>query len=328
MIDVANQQAGQPGDGLDDFESAVDAFTAPDSQAPADAAADGENGPVQEPASIEQPGSAKEAGNPDPAAAKAPAETQSTDIWANAPAELRDAYQRERADLEHRLRSAQGRLSAADRELAGLRNQSTQQRGAPEEPKPEDAEAAKRKGERLASLQEEYGDIVNPLLDEIGDIRSKMDRLSAPVEQLTQTQRDAAHVAEIDTFAKAHPDWQSYVSDARYPEWLSAQPKAVQDAAARAVNIEDGHEAAWLLSQFKASIGVGTSAPTTPEADPDPKPAADPRRARQLAAGRDGGVGASPPVQSGIPDDFDAATDAYIAKANRETSRKPNGQFA
>jgi ppGpp synthetase/RelA/SpoT-type nucleotidyltranferase len=321
MTNVANSPADQASDGLTDFEDAVDAMLSTDALAPDDSAAN-DNQEGQSSANDNQPGSQMQPGN-DPAAAPAPAATQATDIWANAPQELREAYQRERADFEHRLKSTTGRLSAADRELARLRAESNQ-RAAP-------ATESQSQGngpsdEELLRVQEEYGDIVSPILKQIQGLKEQLGQVSAPIEQINQERALAAQGNEIQILTHAHPDWQSYTNDPRYPEWVSQQPKAVQEAAARAVSLEDGHEAAWLLGQFKQSMGVQQQSPTANNT-PAPKPSADQRRQRQLNAGRDAG-GGSPPVQTGVPDDFDAATEAFINKANREANRRGNGQFA
>lgn len=321
-LDSLNRNQGGDDAELDPFDAAVDEATASRDEAPADDAAaqdqrDPEDADTAEPNS---PGSDAEAGKDDQAAAPAPA--QPSDIWANAPQELREAYQREKQALEHRLNSTTGRLSAADRELARLRSErgaapgatgdQGQQGDKPSQPgNPFESEAVKR-------FREEYGEIAEPVLGIMQTMQQTIDQLQAPVAAVTQERETQARQSEIDVFTSAHPDWQTYVSDPRYATWLDGQPKAVQEAAARAVNVEDGKEAAWLLGVYKQSIGAASPSPTpspTPEPSQQP-PRRDPRRERQLAAGRDGGA-STPPAQSGIPDDFDGAVDAIQAQRER-----------
>lgn len=338
VSDSDTNQSQEGGDALDDFDVAMSELTASSSQAPADdAAADGEGDPDQgSKAAEDQPGSdgsqAEEAGKKDQAAgSQPPAQKQSDDIWANAPPELREAFERERADWNHRLSSTQGRLSVADRELARLRReagtppsgQSHSEIGGSQQQQADNP----FESEQIKALREEYGEVAGPILDLLEDQNRKLAALEAPVAAVSQQQQEAERTSEISTFTTAHPDWERYVSDERYPQWLSQQPKAVQEAAARAVNVEDGHEAAWLLTQFKASIGVTSSAPPASQqngGNGNRQPAPDPKRARQLAAGRDGGASA-PPVQSGVPDDFDGAFDAIVTM--RERQNRTQGQY-
>lgn len=337
VSDYDTNQSQEGGDALDDFDVAMSELTASSDHAPADdAAADGEGDPDQgSKVAEDQPGSdgpqAKEAGNNDQAAGnQPPAQKQSDDIWANAPTELREAYERERADWNHRLSSTQGRLSVADRELARLRReagtppsgQSHSESGGSQQQADNPFES-----EQIKALREEYGEVAGPILDLLEAQNRKLAALAAPVEVVAQQQHEAARNSEISIFTTAHPDWDQYVNDERYPQWLSQQPKAVQEAADRAINVEDGQEAAWLLTQFKASIGVMPSAPPAGQQNSgngNRQPAPDPKRARQLAAGRDGGSSA-PPVQSGVPDDFDGAFDAIIAMRERQNSKQ--GQY-
>lgn len=298
----------------EDFDSAMEKVLAERDGAPADdAAADQNEAPSKPaPAAIEEPGSAQEAGTNDPAAGThPPAVTESNDIWANVPPEARALYERQR----HEMASMRGRLSAADRQLATLRTMSNRDEAQVSSDNPLETDEIK-------ALREEYGEIAEPILKLIGGLQQQVQSLQAPVSQMAEQQEVVGRQSQIDTFITAHPDYQSYVSHPSYLDWLATQPKAVQDAAQRAINIEDGHEAAWLLSQFKASLGTITpqaEAPGQSETtkQPAPQPQTDARRQRQLAAGRDGGTTMAP-VAAGVPaDDFDAAMTAIIAQRER-----------
>jgi hypothetical protein len=309
---------GSDTDTLDAFDLAVDERLGDKAGAPDHSAADGDGAKPGSTESEGKPGSAEEgeAGKKDQAAAPAPAQTQSDDIWANAPPEVREAYQREQALWQHRLASTTGRLSAADRELARLRKEretAPQGQQAGNEGQPAAQADSPFASEKIKKLKEEYGEIADPILGLIEDQARELAALKAPVAEVAQQRDNTLREREIETFIGAHPDWERYVNDERYLPWLDAQPKAVQEAAQRAINVEDGQEAAWLLGQFKAFVSASAPAPQT-------TPSQDPRRQRQLAAGRDGGMTAAPTL-SGVPDDFDAAADAAIAAKERQRSR-------
>lgn len=332
LSDSDRNDADQGGDALSEFDIEVDAILAQEDEPPAgEEAAGGENddpGDVSSEADA-QPGSDEEARKDQAAGGDTPpAGSPSTDIWADAPPALKAAHEAALKDLQTKNNRLIGQVSASDRELARLRRESaakpgTQQgdQGGSQEGDPFDSDEVKR-------FREEYGEIADPVLNLLKAQSEKIARLEAPVAEVAQQRATEAGQRQIEVFTTAHPDWETYVNDKRYPEWLATQPKAVQDAAARAVNVEDGQEAAWLLGQFKAHLGASAQpAPAAEEPKPgqQQQPAPDPKRARQLAAGRDGGQSA-PPVQTGIPDDADAAVDAIIASRQRQANRQ--GQFS
>ena len=93
MSDMAKSEEGQVAEGgMSEFDKAVDGFIlASEQPSPADAGETDQN-PDMPGQIVEQPGSEPEARDSDPVGGEAPpAETQSTDIWANAPAELKAA---------------------------------------------------------------------------------------------------------------------------------------------------------------------------------------------------------------------------------------------
>ena len=312
---------------VDAFDLAVDEALAQREKSPADTG-DDEPGDPDGPAAGEgEPGSAQtEAREDQPAGgadAQPPAGQPTQDIWQNATEEQRAAFQAalaERDQLSTKVTRLIGQVSAADRQLARLRSQSGATSGQQGDSGQDSGNAADPfEAEDIKRWREEYGEIADPVLKLLKSQAAEIAALKAPVAEVAQEREAQVRTAEIETFTRAHPDWEAYVNDQRYPEWLATQPKAVRDAAQRAVNVEDGAEAAWLLSQFKASIGAGGSAPS-----PDPRPGSgkptpsltDLKRQRQLGAGRDGG-GSAAPMQTGIPDDFDAATAAAEAALER-----------
>lgn len=307
-----------------EFDAAFEEAIASRGDAPAhDAAADDERDPIDDDGDGQSPGSAhSEAGSNDQAAAPAPA--QPSDIWANAPQELREARERETAQLMHRLNSTAGRLSASDRELARLRAERVAKAGT------SDGNASTHKGlkhfeaEEVQRSREEYGEAVTPGMNATINTLTEFEERIAPLEAMLAASAEeraaAAQQAQIDVFTAAHPDYWNYVDRPEWNDWVDSQPPLVQQMIQRARTVEDGQEAAWLLTQFKSHLGA--IAPSQNRQD-TAQPHRDPRRQRQLAAGRDGGQG-SPPVQSGSPEDWDGAVDAAI---NRSDRQQRNGRF-
>lgn len=315
--------AAQAADAPDEFDLAMEEF-ASDDTAPADAAASVVDDPTAPaPQGDAQPGSTQEAGQPAQAAgATPPASDQSTDIWASAPLELREAHQAAVRDQELRYNSVRGRLSAADRQLAQLRGQqggsAPQSEGTGQAPQGQPENPFQ--SETMTRLREEYGEVAGPLVDMMEQMWGKLSTLEQPVQQLGQ-ERAAAHLnQQEELLSSQHSDWQTVVADERFGGWVTTQPRFVQEALARnADSIVDAEEAASVIGMFKATIGAGATPPPPPPPPPNPQVQnLDNRRQRQLEAGKDAGHGGAAPMASGIPDDFDTAMDAYIAKAERQ----------
>ncbi len=308
-------------DGPDEFDLAMDEL-ASGTPPPADKAAGEMSDPgepddkVDTPPSSGQPEERQDpvAGTPPPAGAP------STDIWANAPAELREAYQTAMREADTRFDRLRGKLSTSDRQLAELRASQGRAPAREQEPGPAPAEQPASdpfESDAIKKLREDYGEVAGPLVDLIQTLSGEIQSLKAPVQQMGQERYQAEIGAQASILADQHPDYEACVNDPRYSEWAESQPQMVRDAIARnAKAIVNGEDAAMVIGMFKASIGAGTPPPPPPPPPPpNPQPSAiEQRRQRQLEAGRDGGQGNAAPASSGVPDDFDSAMDVYMAR--------------
>ena len=324
------QESGAPGqaasDGPDEFDLSMDEFasgkTPPADRAAGDKATDPDDGHKEQ--GDTPPGSA-EAGASTTAAGAAPlAGDQSDDIWANAPEPLRNAYAAIQRDYEYKLSAAKGRLSAADRELDRLRREQQTRQTEPTGSEGQGGQAANADDpfnpQKLAQLREEYGEVAGPLVDMIDALKGKVDQIAQPVQQLQQSQSEAAAIAQVQTLQTRHPDWQQTVSDDRFRGWYEQQPQFIRTAIERNANgIVDGQEAAHVLDLYKQAIGAG-SPPPSQQQDTGQSRLSD-KRQRQLDAARDAASGGGQAATAGIPDDFDAAMDAYAARADARGRR-------
>lgn len=318
-----------PSEDADDFDKAFDEIASGAAEAPAENAgdddgadpvpeADGESSPPAGEAAGEE---ANVAGNQPPASAE-----PSDDIWANAPPELREARERELRDYNFRLQSANGRVSALHRKLNEQSAQPSQRQDGGAKPAPAAGSEADPSGDAndpLAKLVEEYPEIGGPILDTINGLKEQITQLSQPVASIAEAQQVTEKAKQYGILADRHPDWQQLAQDDRWGGWIETQPRAVQEAFARNVDVSDGQEAAWVLDLFKRDMGISAPA-VQPAPAPSPTPApssaplsADQRRQKQLDAGRDGGSGGGPTVTNEIPDDFDAEFDRIQAKKRR-----------
>lgn len=313
-----------PSEDADDFDAAFNEIASGNSEPPASEAGDDDDDPdpvpeadgeASPPAGAAAGEEANVADDQSPAGA-----APSDDIWANAPPELREAREKELRDLNFRLSSQQGRVSALHRKLQERERQ--QQPGQDGGGQPE-ARRADEGGEPandpLATLKEEYPEIAAPIVATIESLQQQIADLSQPVTSMAEAQAQTFKAQQYGILAQRHPDWQELAQDDRWGGWIEAQPRAVQEAFARNVDVSDGKEAAWVLDLFKADMGISAPTPApsptpAPTPAPSPAPTADQRRQKQLDAGRDGGSGGGPTVTNELPDDFDAELDRIQAK--------------
>ena len=304
----------------EEFDAAFEQATG--SEHDPDGAIGSDDQPVQPSGgAAEQPAPANAGATPPPAAVQAPAQANSTDdIWSKADPVVRDAFETYKRDMELRLNGARGRASGQERELQQLRqrlaeleagNGNAHQNGQAAANDEGGQNATPLSDESLNRLREDYPEVAGPLLDVIGDLKAQIGQLQAPVGVLQQQQQVAALTAQEQLLASQHPDWLQAASDDRFRGWLETQPTSIKEAFARNESaIVDGADAALVIGKFKSDLGFAApaqqQAPTNPVQD---------RRQRQIAAGRDAGRN-GPPAATGIAqDDFDAAYDAFAARA-------------
>lgn len=310
-----------------EFDADLDAAISAMDGAPADdAAATGEREEQQQSAA-EAPAPAPDAAADAPGADSnaSPQGSATDDPWANAPAELREARERELRDWDLRFRSANGRVSALQRQLAQFQQQTQQQPAQQQEPQQQretqqpvaGSSGINLQDPKFQQLREDFPEVAGPLLDVIADLSSQLGNVRQVAGTFEQQQTQAFLAQQEQALAQAHPDWVQAATDDRFAGWLQTQPTAIQEAFQRNHDaIVNGQDAALVIGMFKQAVGF--SSPQQQQTPTTPAPAQDPRRQRQLAAGRDAGRN-SPPAASGIADnDFDAHLDAAIAKLDKQ----------
>lgn len=311
----ANAPAPTPGDsdGFDAaFQEAADLY---DGKSPAPAAVPEQD---EAPAGTEDaPSPAQPAADPEDAAddsGSPPADTPTIDdIWKNAPPELREAHEKQLRDMDLRYRSSQGRVSALDRELARYRSQQQGQPGQQQERQPEPQPSPQPnadqsdKARKLAELREEYPDLAEPILDEMAELRTRLDRLDQGYGAIEQERVSAAVQEQQQRLLEVHPDYLATARDERFMGWLETKSQAVRDAFQRNFSeIVDAEDAALVIGMFKNEMGIAGTGQQPTQQPSAQQPAPSQRRQRQLAAGRDAG-GNGPAATQGVPDDFEAA---------------------
>lgn len=262
----------------------------------------------EKPASTQVASEAPEGQETPPAASFA---AQAPDIWANASPEQKAAYDAlvaDRAKLEQKARSAEGRATAHQRKIDELYRQM----------QPSGNEAANRlhqARQTLTAKEADYPEIITPFAKAIDAVNENISQLSAA----EQRRREAAQAELADIvrdeeakLAEEHPDWEDVLSKHGGPQfaaWVEDQPRRFRDAFARNANaIVDAASVAEFMTAYKAHLGiVPANAPAAPPPNNPPNNALTERRERQLAATASPGNSARRPAVSGIPEEGDPA---------------------
>lgn|GEM_PF-5511567 len=203
-------------------------------------------------------------------------------IWAGAPAELRTAFERERAgraQAENTIRSNNARWSSAQRELNVIRAHQAQPAllGDAAQGRGHGYGRAGRGGddgsdlgwdpaerdEELLRVGDEYPDIAMPLIEVIADLRAQVSELSTDASRRRELEQSQAELAlqeqlagEEQALARGHPDWSEIVKSQDFADWAMAQPRMVHEALLRnGDGIVDGAEASKILGDFKRDLG-------------------------------------------------------------------------
>lgn len=267
----------------------------------------------------EKPEPAEKAGkdtNKQPEGGDQPPEGVKPEVWNAASPDLK-AYLRDQAkkiaDLEHAERSNRGRISALQRQLQGT---------APAKPG-----AGKGAGKPKSILDdpalkkavEEFPEVMGPLTPTLQQMDERTRRIEEALAQMNEGAREAYYLSQEDELTKAHPDWREITASREFGEWLTKQPKYVQDGIVRnGEHIVDAFEAADIVRRFKDQTQAPQNPPNPqPQSNGQGKPNLDAKRQRQLqgavtVTGKSGGGAANP------PDDFEAAFNHYATRKARQ----------
>ena len=176
------------------------------------------------------------------------------------PKELQEQIER----LQRQLASEKGRTAAERRRIVHLRDQIASAQTAQRD---QDASALREQREKrqqdLDKAREEYGDVIDPLVDQIKDLESRVERLSKQEERdlaSAKAQLGEALTEQKSILMQEHPDAFDLVGDKGkftdiFLEWIEDQPaKFRRIFAENQREVVDGTGAALLLGHFKSAL--------------------------------------------------------------------------
>jgi hypothetical protein len=241
----------------------------------------------------------------DGAAAPAPASGSGEFDWSKADAAARAAYEAAQQQFEHRLKSANGRVSVLDRKLNELRSRTAGE----EEQQPRKPLKELLTKEKVDELGEEYPDL-KPILETLTEVANRVDGVADEVGQVRHATVAAASSAEEKVLNQAVPNWLDLARDDRFLGWVNDQPAKVREAvSANWDAITNATEAAQVFKSFEEAIS-GKPAGTEGGGGSS-------KRDRQQSGARVATVTA-PTSAGGDSDDPDVAFAQAAAKKDRE----------
>lgn len=242
---------------------------------------------------------------------KDPAPNQN-DIWANAPEELKTAFNALKSDkerLEHRLRSDDGRVSTLQRQRDEARKALAEVTKASEQ---EDIRAYMESDE-WKKVKADYGEDLAPLFKSFERLVDDNQRLSERFTQLDADQAEQQEAENFKTLAEKAPDYVALLQRDDFGPWLTSQPSHIQEAFEQnRKRLVDPFAAADVISRFRAHAYIRDR-----ESAPPSQPQRDQKRERQL----EGAI--STKTRTPVPDKpTDESFEAFFAEAVAAEERK------
>ena len=266
----------------DEAQAAWDEFEAKDNGTEADpgdgngggsgqVASDSSGDPPSEPAEEDQSTEAGKGQGRSPAEEPAKGDPAG-DIWANAPSELRSAFDalQSRADrAEHENASNRGRISALQNRIDSLLGAPEQQNragAASTSPAPGDSQDNAFEGEEWQQFRDDFGEIAGPIekmfaaqASEIEAVKTENQRLRQGMKVVGEDRFIARSEQLESSVRQAHPDFDDIANSETFATWATRQPAYVQQAIVRnGENIVDAAEASDLIARYKADTGIGS----------------------------------------------------------------------
>jgi hypothetical protein len=161
---------------------------------------------------------------------------------------------------ERAMKGAQAKMTKATQEAAELRKQVSDLVNSVTQLKGQLADE-QRNTEKLQQVREEYPDVAGPLLDELDQMRARLDEQAA----LTQGQERRAFEAKqeeavrehFDRIRAVHSDVDEVTQTSDWALWLDAQDSQVHEW----VDAGSSNDVIFVLDRFKADMGVKPETP-------------------------------------------------------------------
>lgn len=169
-----------------------------------------------------------------------------------------DELRRQLETSEERRRNAQARMTKATQEAADLRKQVGRLEGEVERLKAKPESGPDPEKADLSTLEEEYPDIVGPLVQELRNLRSEFDQSRQSAEERESTSARDEHFAKI---AESHSDWEDVVGSDDFLGWIERQTPTWR----RIYEGGTAPEVVEMIDRYKKDMGLSEPEPQKEE---------------------------------------------------------------
>jgi len=268
--------------------------------------------------------------NDDDSSDEEPKPVEEVDIYAGMDEATKDRFvvlEEQNKNLNHRLDSDAGRVSAFQRKINGLEKElKSNQTNSEEQPSTKQiSEAMNGSDDNWDKFRKEYPEVANSIderFDKMGNATQEMiDSTLAPVHEMqaraVQSEAQAADEAAKVQVTETFPEWGKAVQTKEFSLWLDVQPPGIQ-ALADSDNTQD---AMSLIGSFDDHL-VASGQPTMRAVKTDPGPGVETKansiaekRKQQLSSGTT--IKSKPSgINPGAEDttDFENAFNAFAKK--------------
>jgi hypothetical protein len=218
-----------------------------------------------------------------------------------------DALKKDFANLQHKYKSDEGRVSALQRQINELQKVNNTLKRTPQEETPVETKPtidSKKIVDDLYSGDEEKARAAVEALVSQRPATNAVDieqTVNKVVQPLVEAEKARARSTQEQALEDVHPDWREQVKSPEFSEWLNALPQTVQQL----IHSDDASDAVYILDQFNR---VETPEPTVDSEKTKVEKIQD-KREKQLADGTGLPSKHSAGASSGMPSDPDALFD-------------------
>lgn len=356
----SSDKPAAPAAAEDDFEKAFNEFSDARASAPAEENTPASPEPAPAPSASEPPKAPEPApapaaaapaaatpGDKPAAAAAAAAPPNANDIWAQAPPELKAAYdavQSRVTQLEQLDSTQRGRISKLMKDMKALNEMLEGQSSAPatgsDAPNKGASAPAPAKGKKslreelledpeLKKVREEFPEVAVPYEKLLGRLADRLEGIEGTVSTVKKNTEEDVLEREGRVLIEAHPDYPEAIASNAFQIWLYRAPKEMQEIAmANGDVVRNGKAVATLMENFKKDTNwTGSGAATAPAAapaaaTPQPSPTSTRRERAASAVVSEPPKAATPTVAQapGAADPFEAAFNEFADKRARRKS--------
>ncbi len=159
------------------------------------------------------------------------------------------ALEKDKADLEHRIESDEGRVRSYQQKYE--ESQTALADANKVQPTEEDIAAAMKTPEQWEDFKTEYPEVSTAIESYMDSRELKIQQdVDGKIQPLVESSNQAAAVVSKTTLEESYPKWQDHVATEEFGAWMEVQPGVVQGLAAS----DSTEDAAALLDLYNTNL--------------------------------------------------------------------------